>query len=280
MKTTVYTSDKQTHFFKELKEIAKDIRESHFLAYQMTKRDIQSQNRQSILGFFWILFPVIINSFIWLFLNGSGVVSVNAPEGIPYPVFVIVGTTLWNIFAEAIQSPIISVNAGRGIMSKINFPKEALLMAGVYKIIFNTAIKLIPIIVVLIYFQVVPSWSLLLFPFYLAVMVIFALALGLLITPIGLIYTDISKGINTVIPFLMYVTPVVYAAPRSGIFKYFFEINPITYLLTDARYTLVGMPVQYFYFTLILLVVSLVVLLIGLVIFRKSMPIVIEKIGG
>lgn len=280
MKTTVYTSDKQTHFFKELKEIAKDIRESHFLAYQMTKRDIQSQNRQSILGFFWILFPVIINSFIWLFLNGSGVVSVNAPEGIPYPVFVIVGTTLWNIFAEAIQSPIISVNAGRGIMSKINFPKEALLMAGVYKIIFNTAIKLIPIITVLIYFQVVPSWSLLLFPFYLAVMVIFALALGLLITPIGLIYTDISKGINTVIPFLMYVTPVVYAAPRSGIFKYFFEINPITYLLTDARYTLVGMPVQYFYFTLILLVVSLVVLLIGLVIFRKSMPIVIEKIGG
>lgn len=280
MKTTVYTSDKQTHFFKELKEIAKDIRESHFLAYQMTKRDIQSQNRQSILGFFWILFPVIINSFIWLFLNGSGVVSVNAPEGIPYPVFVIVGTTLWNIFAEAIQSPIISVNAGRGIMSKINFPKEALLMAGVYKIIFNTAIKLIPIIAVLIYFQVVPSWSLLLFPFYLAVMVIFALALGLLITPIGLIYTDISKGINTIIPFLMYVTPVVYAAPRSGIFKYFFEINPITYLLTDARYTLVGMPVQYFYFTLILLVVSLVVLLIGLVIFRKSMPIVIEKIGG
>lgn len=280
MKTTVYTSDKQTHFFKELKEIAKDIRESHFLAYQMTKRDIQSQNRQSILGFFWILFPVIINSFIWLFLNGSGVVSVNAPEGIPYPVFVIVGTTLWNIFAEAIQSPIISVNAGRGIMSKINFPKEALLMAGVYKIIFNTAIKLIPIIAVLIYFQVVPSWSLLLFPFYLAVMVIFALALGLLITPIGLIYTDISKGINTVIPFLMYVTPVVYAAPRSGIFKYFFEINPITYLLTDARYTLVGMPVKYFYFTLILLVVSLVVLLIGLVIFRKSMPIVIEKIGG
>ena len=280
MKTTVYTSDKQTHFFKELKEIAKDIRESHFLAYQMTKRDIQSQNRQSILGFFWILFPVIINSFIWLFLNGSGVVSVNAPEGIPYPVFVIVGTTLWNIFAEAIQSPIISVNAGRGIMSKINFPKEALLMAGVYKIIFNTAIKLIPIIAVLIYFQVVPSWSLLLFPFYLAVMVIFALALGLLITPIGLIYTDISKGINTIIPFLMYVTPVVYAAPRSGIFKYFFEINPITYLLTDARYTLVGMPVHYFYFTLILLVVSLVVLLIGLVIFRKAMPIVIEKIGG
>lgn len=280
MKTTVYTSDKQTHFFKELREIAKDIRASHFLAYQMTKRDIQSQNRQSILGFFWILFPVIINSFIWLFLNGSGVVSVNAPEGIPYPVFVIVGTTLWNIFAEAIQSPIISVNAGRGIMSKINFPKEALLMAGVYKIIFNTAIKLIPIIAVLIYFQVVPSLSLLLFPFYLAVMVIFALALGLLITPIGLIYTDISKGINTVIPFLMYVTPVVYAAPRSGIFKYFFEINPITYLLTDARYTLVGMPVHYFYFTLILLVVSLVVLLIGLVIFRKSMPIVIEKIGG
>ncbi|ASW75050.1 polysialic acid transporter [Chryseobacterium piperi] len=280
MKTVVYTSDKKTHFFQELKSIYRDIKSSNFLAYQMTKRDIQSQHRQSLLGFFWILAPVIINSLIWLFLNGSGVVNVNIPGGIPYPVFVILGTTIWNIFAEAVQTPINSVNAGRAIISKINFPKEALLMKGLYTTLFNLAIKMIPVIGVLIVYQIVPSWNLLLFPFYIIALIIFAFAIGIIITPLGLIYTDISKVLTTGVPFLMYLTPVVFATPRVGFFKVLFKLNPLTYLINDTRNTLVGVEVQSLVFAIILTAISFIVLLIGLVIFRKSMPIVIEKIGG
>lgn len=280
MKTVVYTSDKKTHFFQELKSISRDIKSSNFLAYQMTKRDLQSQHRQSLLGFFWILAPVIINSMIWLFLNGSGVVNVNIPGGIPYPVFVILGTTIWNIFAEAVQSPINSVNAGRAIISKINFPKEALLMKGLYTTFFNLAIKMVPAVAILIAYQVAPSWSLLLFPFYIIALTIFAFAIGLILTPLGLIYTDISKLLITGIPLLMYLTPVVYAVPRSGVFKFLFNLNPLTYIINDTRNTLIGAAPQSLIFTVVLTAVSLIVLLIGLVIFRKSMPIVIEKIAG
>jgi lipopolysaccharide transport system permease protein len=280
LKTVVYTSDKKTHFFQELKAICRDIKSSNFLAYQMTKRDIQSQHRQSLLGFFWILAPVIINSLIWLFLNGSGVVNVNTPGGIPYPVFVILGTTFWNIFAETIQSPITSVNSGRAIISKINFPKEALLMKGLYTSFFNLAIKMIPVIAILLVYQVVPSWNLLLFPFYIIALTIFAFAIGLIMTPLGLIYTDISKVLITGIPFLMYITPVVYAAPSVGIFKVLFNLNPLTYLINDTRNTLVGVETESLLFTIILTAISFIILLIGLVIFRKSMPIVIEKIAG
>ncbi|WP_345203979.1 ABC transporter permease [Chryseobacterium ginsengisoli] len=246
----------------------------------MTKRDIQSQHRQSLLGFFWILAPVIINSLIWLFLNGSGVVNVNTPEGIPYPVFVILGTTIWNIFSEAVQSPINSVNSGKSIISKINFPKEALLMKGLYTTFFNLVIKMIPIIGILIVYQITPSWSLLLFPFYIIALILFAFTIGLIITPLGLIYTDISKVLITGIPFLMYVTPVVYAMPRAGIFKILFSLNPLTYIINDTRNTLVGVETNSLVFTLVLTAISVIVLLIGLVIFRKSMPIVIEKIAG
>jgi len=280
LKTVVYTSDKKTHFFQELKSISRDIKSSNFLAYQMTKRDLQSQHRQSLLGFFWILAPVIINSMIWLFLNGSGVVNVNIPGGIPYPVFVILGTTIWNIFAEAVQSPINSVNAGRAIISKINFPKEALLMKGLYTTFFNLAIKMVPAVAILIAYQVAPSWSLLLFPFYIIALTIFAFAIGLILTPLGLIYTDISKLLITGIPLLMYLTPVVYAVPRSGVFKFLFNLNPLTYIINDTRNTLIGAAPQSLIFTVVLTAVSLIVLLIGLVIFRKSMPIVIEKIAG
>ncbi len=280
MKTTVYTSDKRTHFFKELASIFQDVRKSSFLAYQMAKRDLQAQYRQSFLGFFWAFAPILTNSLVWIFLNSSGTVQVNTGQEIPYILFVVIGTTLWSIFNESLFIPMTSVNGAKGLLSKINFPKEALLIAGVYKMSFNLMLKLILIAAILIIFGILPSAEILLFPVYLMVIILFSLALGILITPIGLIYTDINRFFSTVISFGMYITPVVYAAPRKGIFKTLFDLNPLTYLFTDSRNILTGYPAEHILGMLILGIVSGLVFLIGLVIFRKSMPIIIEKISG
>lgn len=280
MKTTVYTSDKRTHFFKELASIFQDVRKSSFLAYQMAKRDLQAQYRQSFLGFFWAFAPILTNSLVWIFLNSSGTVQVNTGQEIPYILFVVIGTTLWSIFNESLFIPMTSVNGAKGLLSKINFPKEALLIAGVYKMSFNLMLKLILIAAILIIFGILPSAEILLFPVYLMVIILFSLALGILITPIGLIYTDINRFFSTVISFGMYITPVVYAAPRKGIFKTLFDLNPLTYLFTDSRNILTGYPAEHILGMLILGIVSGLIFLIGLVIFRKSMPIIIEKISG
>ncbi len=222
---------------------------------------------------------MLINSLVWLFLNGSGVVTVQGVN-MPYPLFVIIGTTLWSIFADTVQCPMVSVNAGKSIMSKINFPKEALLMAGMYKIFFNLGLKLILLIVFLLYFGIKPDINFLYFPFFLMVLLVFSFSLGLIITPIGLIYTDISKIINTSISFLMYLTPVVYAMPKDGFFGLLFKLNPLTYLINDARNSIANQPIEHIVFNFGLLMASIIILLIGLVIFRKSMPIIIEKISG
>src|SRR5690606_25124840 len=156
-------------------------------------------------GFFWAFAPIIVNSVVWLFLNGSGVVSIQGID-IPYPVFVIIGTVLWSVFVDTVQSPLVAINSGKGIMSKINFPKEALLMAGLYKIVFNLGLKLIFLAAVLIYFGVSVDWNALYFPIFVLMLIIFSMALGIIITPIGLIYTDIAKIINTGVSFVMYLT--------------------------------------------------------------------------
>ncbi len=280
MKTTVYTSEKKTHFFQELKAIYKDIRSSNFLAYQMAKRDLQSQYRQSFLGFFWAFAPIITNSLVWIFLSSSGTVNVNAESSIPYIVFVVIGTTLWSIFTEALLIPLTSVNGARSILSKINFPKEALLISGLYKMLFNLVLKLVLIAGILVVYGITPGSGILLFPFILLVITLFSFCIGLLFTPIGLIYTDITKLLTTAVSFIMYVTPVVYAVPRQGLFKKLFELNPLTYMFNDARNSLINLPLNNSVFLIAAAAVSFLVMLIALVIFRKSMPIIIEKIGG
>lgn len=280
MKTTVYSSDKQTHFFRELKDILKDLKSSQFLAIQMTKRDLKAEYRQSVLGFFWAFAPILMNSLVWIFLSSSGVVTISGSQSIPYIAFVVVGTTLWSIFTDCLLLPLNAVNSNRSILSKINFPKEALILSGLYKMAFNLALKLILVIGVLVAYQIVPTANIIFFPVYLLALTLFALAIGLLVTPLGLIYTDISRIISNAVSLMMYITPVVYAAPSIGLFKVLFAFNPLTYLFTDARASLFGLPLESLSFTLILLAVSLVVVFIGLVIFRKAMPIIIEKISG
>ncbi|PQA96640.1 hypothetical protein B0A70_04260 [Chryseobacterium piscicola] len=257
-----------------------DTKSSNFLAYQMAKRDLQSQYRQSFLGFFWAFMPIITNSLVWIFLSSSGTVNVNADQSIPYIAFVVIGTTLWSIFNETLFIPITSVNGARGLLSKINFPKEALIMSGIYKMTFNLILKLILIAGILVIYGINPGTGILYFPIILAVIMMFSLSLGLLFTPIGLIYTDINKIVSTGVSFMMYITPVVYAVPKQGLFKNLFELNPLTFLFNDARSSLTNMQLENITFSLVLAGISFIVMLVGMVIFRKSMPIIIEKIGG
>jgi len=280
LKTTVYTSDKKTHFFQELKAIYHNIRSSNFLAYQMAKRDLQSQYRQSYLGFFWAFAPIITNSLVWIFLNRSGTVNVNAESSIPYIAFVVIGTTLWSIFTETLMTPLTSVNGARAILSKINFPKEALLISGLYKMLFNLVLKMILVAFILLLYGIKPGEVILFFPFVLCIIILFSFSIGLILAPIGLIYTDIGKLLTTATSFIMYITPVVYAVPRQGLFKKLFEFNPLTYMFNDARNSLINLPLDHALYLTVTTAVSFVIMLIGLVIFRKSMPIIIEKIAG
>lgn len=279
MKTIVYTSDKKSNFFTELKNIFIDIRKSNFLAFQMAKRDIQAQYRQSILGIFWALVPIIINSVIWIFLNSSGTVNINSPSGIPYNLYVIIGTTIWSVFVDSLQSPINSINSGKSIISKINFPKEALLVSGIYKNCFNLILKLLAIAAFLLYFGVFPNFEIIYFPFYLFVITLLGTAIGVVLAPIGLLYSDVGRIITYGTQFLMYVTPVVYMVPKIGWTKFIFDINPLTYLINDSRNSLVGMEINHFGLSFILMIICLVIMLFGLVLLRKSMNIIIEKIS-
>jgi lipopolysaccharide transport system permease protein len=83
---------------------------------------------------------------LWLFLTGSKVVQV-APTPVPYPVFVFTGTLLWSTLIDALNAPLQVVSVNKALLAKINFPREALIVSGVYQTLYDAAIKLrIPLI--------------------------------------------------------------------------------------------------------------------------------------
>ena len=88
------------------------------LAWRLAVRDINSQYRQSALGILWALIVPLANTGVWLFLSASKVVQLS-PTSIPYPVFVFTGTLLWSILIDALNAPLMQVNANKSLLAKL-----------------------------------------------------------------------------------------------------------------------------------------------------------------
>jgi lipopolysaccharide transport system permease protein len=105
-------------------------------------------------------------------------------------------------------------------------------------------------------------------------------AIGLFLTPIGLLYTDVSRLITMALSLVMYLTPVVYGIPQTGIMKTIMTWNPFTPLVTTIRAVVVGQEPVFLTYFLVLTVVSFFLLLISLVIYRVSIPVIIERLSA
>jgi lipopolysaccharide transport system permease protein len=261
------------------REMVADLWTGRELAWRLAVRDISAQYRQSFFGVLWALIIPLANTAVWLFVTGSKVVQVAATP-IPYPVFVFTGTLLWSILIDALNAPLMQVNANKTLLAKINFPREALIISGIYQTLFNGAIKLGILLLVLPVLGVHPGWGGLLIPVGLLSLVLTGTAVGLLITPLGVLYGDIGRGIPLITQFLMYLSPVVFPLATTGWTGTLMRLNPLTPLILNARAWFTGQPPQLLGEWILTLGGSAVLLLLMWMVYRLAMPILIERMSA
>ena len=276
----IYTPNVDNGIFSIFLEGLKNLYSSHFLAYQIAKRDISAQYRQSFLGLLWSVILPLSTAAVWIFMKNSNTVSLS-DTGIYYPVFVFTGTMAWAILTETIMGTINATQTMRSTLAKINFPKEALITAGIYKMLFNVFIKLIILAILLIVFKQHISLSISLFPIALFMMILFGTSIGLLITPIGLLYGDVGKLMAPFMQILMYFSPVVFVLPSYdnaiGRILYY---NPLTPLVNNFRNILVGQNFEQVSYYISIGLGSLLLFCIALIFYKITIPIITERIGG
>lgn len=276
---TIYTPDSGLADPKRLfREMAGELRGSRELAMALFRRDLKAQFRQSVLGYAWLFFPPIATTLVWIFLNRSGVVRV-AETGMPYPAFVMIGTLLWQAFLDSLTKPITALNAAKGMLVKLNFPRIAPVLAGIGETTLVSAIRLVLLIPIFLYVGMFPSWTIVFFPFAYLSLVLLGTAIGSFLTPIGLLYSDVGRAIGVLGQFAMYATPVVYPIATVGLLGTVNKINPITYLLETGRATLIGGPWDALPIAAAITAAAFVLLLIGWAIFHITVPRIIERMG-
>ncbi len=262
-----------------LRSMLQDLKASRELAWRLFVRDISARYRQSIIGVFWAFLPPIITGLVFIILQSKKVVNLGATD-IPYPVYVLVGTTLWQVFTESLNAPLKSVIAAKPMLAKINFPREALIVSAFYDVLFNLLIKSIILVGILVYFKVPLTWGLLMAPMAILILILLGMSIGLLLTPLGTLYTDVTQGLIVVTSFWFFLTPVIYPPPQSYPYSLLATLNPVSPILMGARDLLTKGVFTNIGPFLVVSGLTILALFIAWMIYRIAFPIIIERMSA
>ena len=203
LEQTIYSSENNSrNIVSLLKEIWVELHNSRHIIWQIFLRDLKAAYRKSYLGYLWAVIPGVTTTLVWFFLNSQNIINVGETP-IPYPLYVMIGSTLWLFFTQAIQSPMNSFTAGSSVFMKLKVSPMAFIMAGFGGLLFDLILKLILLMPVCLYFDVIPPLSsLYMFPVGILGILAFGTGVGILLIPLGSLYNDIIKLVSFVFGFL------------------------------------------------------------------------------
>ncbi|MDQ1351672.1 MAG: transporter permease [Acidobacteriota bacterium] len=282
LELTRYTPESRIrHPISLLKEMWHDLKASRELAWRLFIRDISAQYRQTALGYFWAIFPPLVSSMVFILLRSSTMIDARQiGVGIPYPAYVMMGATFYYLFVDALNAPLKVITESKMILTKINLPREALILSAMGDALFSFTIKCILLVGIMIYYGVSVYWTVIFLPIPLIGLLLMGTMVGVLLIPLGLLYKDVQSALMIATSGLIFLTPVAYLPSTQGTLGHIMRINPITPLLMGAKDLVIrGIPEDLPTFFLVF-GLTLGFLFIGWIIYRLALPIIIERIGA
>lgn len=276
----IYAPDsrRRMSFWGSLWIMTGNIIRSHELIRQLFIRDYLAAHKKSFLGFAWILLAPVVATLSWLFMNAAGVLQPGT-TAVPYPVYVLVGTTLWGLFTGFYQSATQTLSAAQLYILQVHYPHEALLVKQALEQVVNFAVALLVNVLAFLWFGVRPHWMIVLLPVTTLPLFFLGAGLGLIISVLGVVATEFRRLCEIGLGLMLFITPVLYNPAALGPrFQWVVRWNPLTHLLETARSTmLTGTVPDPLAFTLSA-VFALLVFLLAWRLFFISEHRVIEKL--
>jgi lipopolysaccharide transport system permease protein len=279
-KITVYSPDpalkEPTTLFTEM---VGDLIAARELAWRLFVRNISAKYRQTMIGYVWAILPPVLTSAIWIFLNSQKIFSFQESR-VPYPLFVFTGTIIWQVFIGSVQTPIQVVKESASMLAKINFPREALIIAALLEILLNTFIQLILLSCTFVYFGIPLSAICIAALGGLMTIIMMGMMIGVILTPFAILYGDVQQGLPIIFQPLFYLTPIVYPIPESGIGSILATWNPVSPVIQFTRELLISGQIVFLGPSMVIFCITFFLLLLGWLMYRLAMPHLVERIAA
>jgi lipopolysaccharide transport system permease protein len=222
-------------FFSTWKIMLMNIFQARELIWQLFKRDFFGSYRKSFIGVTWIVISPIVGILSWVFLQKTGMLK-PGESGIPYPAYVLIGTSMWGLFMGFFNAAKDTLAAGQTLILQVNYPHESLLFMQTAQHLANFIVAFALNIIVLLLFGVVPSWKIVFFPLVILPLFFLAAAIGLVVSMVSVLSLDVDKVAQVILGLTLWITPIIYTESAGGdLVRTIIAWNPLTYLVCSAR---------------------------------------------
>ena len=211
------------------------------LLYFFVWRDVKVRYKQTVLGAGWAIIQPVMSMIVFTIFFGR---LAHVPsDGLPYPVFSMIGLVPWTYFATALSSSSLSVGGYTHVISKVYFPRLIIPLSSVIAPLVDFAIAFVILTGLLLWYRVVPGPAIVWLPAFMLLAVATAAAAGVWLSALNVRYRDVRY----VVPFLtqlwMFATPVVYPASLvPGRWRFVYGLNPMAGVVEGFRWVLAGGP--------------------------------------
>ena len=224
----------------------KELKQYRDLFYFMVWREIKVLYAQTILGFSWAILQPLIQIIIFTIVFGK--VAKISTDGIPYFLFSSVAIIPWTYMSQSMTQSSQSLVQGQQMLGKIYFPRLIFPLTPVLAKLIDFGISIFIILVVTLYYRVVPTWNLVFLPFFILLMITIPAGVGMWLSALAIRFRDVKHAMPFVVRMLIYTAPIVYSAssiPEK--YRFIYSLNPIVGVIEGYRACLLGLPMPWLY---------------------------------
>lgn len=246
----------------------KELRQYRDLFYFLVVRDIKVRYKQTVLGGLWAIIQPFFSMIVFTLFFGK--LAKIPSDGIPYPIFNYTAMVAWTYFATSIAASGNSVVGEKNLITKVYFPRLIIPMTPALAGLLDFSIAFIVLIGMMFYYQIYPTFLIILVPLLVLLMMLTASGVGMILAALNAKYRDIRYTIPFLVQLWMFASPIVYPAslvPEK--YRLIYALNPMTGVVEGFRSVLLGtipFPVS---IVLISSIVSLVLFMSGLFYFKQ-----------
>ncbi len=245
------------------------------LTLKLAISEFKLRYKNSILGFFWSLLEPLLMLLV-LYVVFTNLMRVNVQH---YQLFLLMGIISWNMLSRGTTMSLSCILGKPGLVQKVYFPREILVISSGITAFLMTLLEFIVFGVFMLVFNVLPSITMLYFPFILFFEFLLVLGLAFGLSALNVYYRDIQYIWAVVLQAGFFAAPIIY--PLSIIpekYVWIIMLNPMTRIIDTLRGTVIysasPVPADGFF----IIVAAIVVLAAGYLIFLRLEPGFAEEI--
>lgn len=243
------------------------------LIVMFVKRDFKTLYKQTILGPLWVVINPMLTTLMFTVVFG-GIANIST-DGMPQFVFYMAGNTIWSYFSTCLTKTANTFINNSAVFGKVYFPRLVSPISTVLSGLINFFVQFAMFMVFVIYYAmsgnaVQPNIYILLTPILLLLIAMLSLGFGIIISSLTTKYRDLSILVTFGVQLWMYATPVVYPISQIPLhWRNLMLLNPIAPIVETFRYAFLGSGTIPWFYLGISVITTIVVLLIGIVLFNK-----------